>query len=150
LHSEIAAPNDLWPGIEARIREESRSASSLWRRRRVVSALLAACLAVIVAGIVLIQGRQDPGTSSELPPLAGTQATDPALELLFTDLDRSATDIAGTVYRDHIALVRDQRETIEAAMQQYPNDTALRTLWRHTYETELRLVDEAERVLTNI
>jgi hypothetical protein len=47
-------------------------------------------------------------------------------------------------------MVREQRETIEASLSQFPNDTTLRELWRHAYETELALIDEADRTLTTI
>ena len=145
--AELAAATepavDLWPAIAARIRAERGAGSANTGKGWQTATLLAACLALFAVGIFFLRGPQRLDESPLSPP-------ELVVDGLFAQPASEDSALAGSVYRDHIAMVRDQRETIEQAMQQYPNDTALRSLWRHAYETELRLIDEAGRVITNI
>ena len=150
LATDVEPPEDLWPGIEARIRAESTSAAqrvtSGWR----TTSLLAACVALVALGSVFMLAPWPPGDDPSVDSGQLTAGGDPGADFEALFPPDAGSPQTRSVYRDHIVLVRDQREAIEASMEQYPNDASLRTLWRHAYETELALIDEAERVLTTI
>jgi len=146
--------DDLWPAIAARIRSDGLPAASHSHNRWRTSTVLAACLCAAAIGTFRFLERQPPDVDNATRPdtqqvIAGGNA-DVALDALFSESENPESAQAGSVYLDHIAMVRSERQLIEESMRQYPNDTALRTLWRHAYETELQLIDEAQRVLTNI
>jgi hypothetical protein len=156
MPQDVAPESDLWPEIAEHIRIDTNPATRTNMRRRTVHALLAACVSLIVIGGILLRGSfndavPDPITA-QTPDTSGSSlpSDDFAVELLFPAGSGGADSDARAVYRDHIAMVREQRETIEASLSQFPNDTTLRELWRHAYETELALIDEADRTLTTI
>jgi hypothetical protein len=162
LDNEIEPGKDLWPSIAEAIRHDRNLKSAAWSRKQELGFLLAACVALVAIGGFFLRGAFVPGdgplTVPETNQTAGqANGSDSVFanqqfvdDLLFPVSAAGETGDAQAIYRDHIALVRDQRKSIEESIQLYPNDPSLRTLWQHTYETELSLIDEAGRALTTI
>jgi hypothetical protein len=147
LSTEIEPATDLWPAIAKRIDSAERSprprAGSGWQ----TASLLAACVAVVTAGVLLLVRLP---VEPDIGQTTAENAIDFAIDSIFTETADAGASETQELLRNNIALVREQRAMIEASMQQYPNDASLRSLWQHTYETELSLVDSAERTLTTI
>lgn len=124
LPKSIEPQADLWPEIASRIDQDQRAqAVPRPRRYRTFSLLAAGIACIAIGGLMLLRF----GTLGPIEPDgSGIQAS------------------ADTTLQDHIALVREQREAIETSMNQYPNDSALRELWRHAYATELQLIASAD------
>jgi hypothetical protein len=57
-----------------------------------------------------------------------------------------SADVAATLSRE-LALVRDERLSIERAIASDPDNDDLHELWAFTYETELELADAASRAV---
>jgi hypothetical protein len=161
LTQSVEPAHDLWPQIAGRISEEQYASRAHRRGRRPALAVLAACLAVAAIGGFFLRGHLAPveraaGTPEpDLRARSGAESapsseTEVGSDLLFPPGPSGIVADALTVYETHIALVREQRETIEASLAEYPSDLSLRALWRHAYETELRLIDEAGRTLATI
>jgi hypothetical protein len=55
-------------------------------------------------------------------------------------------DVAASLSRE-LALVREQRLSIERAIATDPDDPDLRELWAFAYETELKLADTCARAV---
>jgi hypothetical protein len=70
------------------------------------------------------------------------------LVLLSPAAAAAVEDARPTIERD-IRLVRDERRAIEVAIRAEPGNHDLRALWRHAYETELSLLAEVERVMSD-
>lgn len=161
LTQSVEPAHDLWPQIAGRIREERHASRAYRWGRRPALAVLAASLAAVVIGGFLLRGYLAPveraaGTQEmQLRARSGDESaplaeTDVASDLPLPPGPSSTLSDARTVYEAHIALVREQRRAIEASLEDYPGDLSLRALWRHAYETELRLIDEAGRTLATI
>ena len=161
LAQSVEPAEDLWPRIEHDIRDGQAPTRSSRPHRYAATALLAASLAAVAIGGFFLRGYFVPADSSsatQAPELhaggddefARGNDTDPAEDLIFSRNPRPGLGEAQAVYAAHIALVREQRKAIEASLVEYPNDLSLRALWRHAYETELFLIDEAGRTLSTI
>lgn len=151
LARDIEPAQDLWPGIAARIQDDTGTSvndkTGSWQS----ASLLVACLAAVAVATVLFPRLPPEDTFALIGGLnASANAQSVATELLLTATGDSVAAEAQNTFLNHIEIVREQREQIEASMQRYPNDSGLHALWQHTYETELALIDEAGRVLTNI
>jgi hypothetical protein len=62
--------------------------------------------------------------------------------------DATLTGVARTLSRE-LELVRGERKVIESAMERHVDDPDLRALWQHTYQAELVLTAESERVIAD-
>ncbi len=49
-------------------------------------------------------------------------------------------------YLDNLVEVQSARKTIESALEEDPTNMWLRELWLHTYEQEMELLDDSNRV----
>jgi hypothetical protein len=145
LPTEVDPPEDLWPKIEARIAPA--------RRMRRAALALAASTAVIVAVAVGVRlgERDDAGLERGSASLAaddtagyGTSFASNVAWLL--GAPAVAGDVAANLSGD-LALVRDERLSIERAISNDPDNVDLRELWAFTYETELELVDACGRTV---
>jgi hypothetical protein len=148
LPPEIEPPVDVWPAIAARIVARSRG-------RRAVAALLAAtALGLLVTAIAVRQTQpqlDDTVARAPVPPTAVTDAprTDLAASLGAAWMLRApeiSSEVAATLRRE-LERVRDERLTIERALDEEPDNTALRELWAHAYEVELQLADACGRIV---
>lgn len=162
LPKEVEPHSDLWPEVAARIQIIGNPMARARARRLRTNTLLAACVSLIAVGGLLLY--RPIGVDDGSPALTGAnpddaQATiadasftslDFPAELLFPIRSDGTVNDAQVVFQNHIALVREERETIEESLLRFPNDTALRALWLHAYKTELALIDEAGRALTTI
>lgn len=144
LPADVEPEIDLWPGIESRIRRARKLLPFSRPARRQGYLSLAAGLAVVgIVGALIVGIRGTEG-------IRGSATAPDMSDLLFpATTDAYAANIQSTL-RQHIAAVRSQRMQIEASLDRYPADPALQELWRSTYETELRLIDTAGRVLSTI
>jgi len=157
----VEPAEDLWPRIATRILDSRRPRRSSRPYRHAAAALLAASLAIVAIGGFFLRGDRVPvdGSSvTQIPErvaessdeLASGGEADPATALLFSSSPRPELREAQSVYETSIALVRQERKSIEASLVEYPNDLSLRALWRHAYEKELLLIDAAGRTLSTI
>ena len=125
LPQNIEPHEDLWPKISSGISAAQGSRTVTPKTRYRAVSLLAACVACITIGGLVLLRMGAPDLTD--PDGIGLQAN------------------TNTTLREHIALVREQREAIEASMTQYPNNSALRELWRYAYATELQLTAAISR-----
>ena len=142
LPTQVAPPEDLWPKIETRIAPPRRL-------RRIAFALTAA---VAVAAVVAVGVRL--GEHTDARPERGS--TSVASEKTASDRASAASnvdwvlgaavggDVAAKLSRE-LALVRDERLSIERAIAKEPDNIDLRELWAFTYETEIQLADACGR-----
>jgi hypothetical protein len=143
LPTQVDPPADLWPGIEARIAPRRRM-----RRAALALAASAAIVAALAVGVLLGE-RHDAGPE---PGSASVAADDTASEGASAAIDFDwvlgtpavAGEVAANLSRE-LALVRDERLSIERAIAKEPDNVDLRELWAFTYETELRLADACSR-----
>src|SRR5262245_35061430 len=145
LPTRVDPPEDLWPKIEARIAPH--------RRRRRVALALAASVAVAAAVAVGVRlgERNDAGPARGSPPLAaddtaGDRASAASNVGWVLGAPAIAGDVAANLSRE-LALVRDERLSIERAIAKEPDNVDLRELWAFTYETELELADACGRTV---
>jgi hypothetical protein len=144
LPTQVDPPKDLWPEIEVRI-------APARRRRRAALALAASIVvAAAVAVGVRLGERHDsgpePGSASFAADYTAVDGTSVAASNVDWVLDTSAVagDVAASL-GDQLALVRDERLSIERAIAKQPDNVDLRELWSFTYETELELTDAVGR-----
>lgn len=163
LPAGIAPPDGLWRAIAEQIgRADAEAQTDASASARYGWMGLAASI-VLVAIVSLTFARVD-DIGRLLPPYdASTGISEPSVDDLewlaagnteaapvFSPQVATAFEETRRTYLSNIAEVRGQRELIEDSLQRYPDDSALRALWLHTYQTELLLIDEAGRVLTSI
>jgi len=143
LPTRVDPPEDLWPKIQARIAPGRPL-------RRVALALAASIAVAAVVGAGLLLGeRHDarPGHDSaslSADDTAGEGASGASSVGWVLGAPVVAGDVAASLRRD-LALVRDERLSIERAIAKEPDNVDLRELWAFTYETELELADECGR-----
>lgn len=143
LPTQVDPPEDLWPKIAARIAPRRRM------RRAVVALAASVAVAAAVTVGVRLGERNDAGPERGSTPLA---AEDTASERASAAIDIDwvlgapavAGDVAASLSRE-LALVRDERLSIEHAIAKEPDNIDLRELWAFTYETELQLADACGR-----
>jgi hypothetical protein len=149
LPTDIPPPAYLWQQIETRLRAEPRRPHT--RARLLAAAIAAAAVAALVAVAVR---DADPGANGDDSPVrvaadGGSADAEPGTALGTAWMLRSpeiSAEVAATLQRD-LALVRDERLTIEAAIDREPDDIGLRELWAHTYLAELELTDAWSRTV---
>jgi len=143
LPTQIDPPEDLWPSIEARIAPHRRT-----RRAALALAVSLAAAAVIALGVLLGE-RHGARTEHDAESLSADVApSEGAASSVGWALDAPAVagDVAANLRRD-LALVRDERLSIERAIAKEPDNVDLRELWAFTYETELELADACGRTV---
>ena len=145
LPTEIDPPTDLWPGIATRIAPKPRA-----RRFALAAAASVAVAALVVAGLQL-GGRHGAGPQSGSASNVGDEAARDASSaarnvgwILATPV--LPDDVAATLSRE-LALVRDERLSIERAIASEPDNADLRELWAYAYRTELELADTCGRAV---
>jgi hypothetical protein len=143
LPTQVDPPENLWPRIEARIAPR--------RRMRRAAFALAASIAVAAAVTVGLQLGEHTDAGAERA-VASVAADDTASDGAGAAIDFGwvlgapavAGDIAASLSGE-LALVRDERLSIERAIAKEPDNVDLRELWAFTYETELQLADACGR-----
>lgn len=162
LSQALAPSDDLWPAIAARLspRRPHRLSVTRWPL-----ASLAACAGVTAVVIYALLRQADSdwsgaaagrGNPVAAASVSAERASSDSVDEWLTASGPEASavppafDETRRIYRQQIAAVRDERRTIEASLARYPDDPELQALWLHVYETELYLIDDAERVLTII
>jgi hypothetical protein len=139
LPAEIEPPADLWPAIAARIAPRSRS-----RRFTLATAASVVVAALVVVGVQL-GGRHDAG-SGPAPAFADDAASAARNVGWILGTPALSADVAASLGRE-LALVRDERLSIERAIKSEPDNADLRELWAYAYETELELTDACSRAV---
>lgn len=142
LPTQIDPPKDLWPDIESRIAPHRRT-----RRAALAFAAIIVAAAAVAIGIRLVS--EDSGPDRTAPLMAGDTATagDSAGNLGWVlGAPALAGDVAANLSRE-LALVREQRLSIERAIAMEPDNVDLRELWAFAYETELELADAIGRTV---
>jgi hypothetical protein len=145
LPTQVDPPENLWPKIEARIAPRRRLAR--------VAFALAASIAVAVAvavGVRLDQHNAAAPERGSTSLAADDTPRDRASTATNVGWVLGAPAVAGDVAADlsgELALVRDERLSIERAIAREPDNAHLRELWAFTYETELELVDAFSRAV---
>jgi len=140
LPTRVDPPEDLWPKIQARIAPGRPL-------RRVALALAASIAVAAVVGAGLLLGeRHDARPEHDFANLSADDTASDAAGSVGWVLGAPvvAGDVAASLRRD-LALVRDERLSIERAIAKEPDNVDLRELWAFTYETELELADECGR-----
>jgi hypothetical protein len=145
LPMQVDPPEDLWPKIEARIVPR--------RRMRRAAFALAASVAVAAAVAVGLQlgEHNDAGPERAVASVAADDtASDGAGAAIDFGWVLGAPAVAGDIAANlsgELALVRDERLSIERAIAKEPDNIDLRELWAFTYETELQLADACGRTV---
>jgi hypothetical protein len=143
LPTQIDPPQDLWPEIEARIGPHRRM-----RRTAVAVAVCVAVATAIGAGVLLGERHDappEPGSVFVATDDTASAGASAAIDFGWTlDAPAVAGDVAANLGRE-LALVRDERLSIERAIDKDPDNVDLRELWAFAYETELRLADACGR-----
>jgi hypothetical protein len=145
LPAEIVPPADLWPAIAARIAPRPRA------RRFALATAASVAVAALVAVGVQLGGRHDAGSGSGTAPIVADDSTRDAasagrnVDWIFGTPALPA-DVAASLSQE-LALVRDERLSIERAIASEPGNTDLRELWAYAYETELELADACSRTV---
>lgn len=151
LARDFAPPERLWPAIEARLGAEAGvrplDVLSRWTAGLAAAAVVAFAVLGIHGSGGIVGPDRDGGALLDIWWLAPDAAV---AARSATPAVATALDEARRTYRDTILAVRDQRVALESLLGQYPDDAALRELWRYTYRTELRLIDEGGRVITDL
>jgi len=145
LPTDIDPPADLWPGIATRIAPQPRA-----RRFALAAAASVAVAALVVAGVQL-GGRHDAGSESGSVPVVADEAARDASSAArnvgwILGTPALPADVAATLGRE-LALVRDERLSIERAIASDPDNAELRELWAYAYRTELELADTCGRAV---
>ncbi len=141
LPAEIDPPADLWPRIEVRIAAKPRAS-----RAALAAAGCLAVAALVAIGVQLGAPHRDRAERGA----AQVVADDPSSAARNAGWILDAPALAGDVARDlsrELALVRDERLSIERAIAREPDNVDLRELWAFTYETELELADTCGRAV---
>ena len=145
LPTQVDPPENLWPKIEARIAPRRRI-----RRAEFALAASIAVAAAVTGGLQLGE-HTDAGAERAVASVAADDtASDGAGAAIDFGWVLGAPAVAGDIaasLSDELALVRDERLSIERAIAREPDNAHLRELWAFTYETELELVDAFSRAV---
>ena len=143
LPTQVDPPEDLWPKIEARIAPARRA-----RRAAVALAASLVVAAAITVGVQLGQHNDvgpEPGTTSLAADDTASERAGAGIDIDWVlGAPAVAGDVAASLSRE-LALVRNERLSIEHAIAKEPDNIDLRELWAFTYETELQLADACGR-----
>lgn len=152
LPRDVAPPHRLWPAIEARLGTTGAAAWPL----AVLSRWVAGAAAAAIVGFAALQFH---GLGDDIAPIAHVAAPADVWWLAPDASDSmrrappavvAALDEARRTYLRTILAIRGQRVALESMLGQRPDDAAVRALWRYAYQTELRLIDEGGRVITDL
>lgn len=156
---DIAPPEDLWLVVRSRIESSITQATGRAgaRERFWLDAAAAVAVSTIVALIGLfalsVSRLPDGGSGLETPAFADTawpaQLTAMSTRRNEAAVDAYVVDMTEQIRRNYEA-VRLERLAIETSMARDYENPDLRSLWQHTYETELQLIDEAGKLLDSI
>jgi len=156
LPAAIEPADATWSAIESAIRAEQQASAPEGTPKGTFGdwkfPLLAASFVVaVIAGSLLLQfNRPADTTGIEQGPAATVSETPGAADFFLPVATSPSAIAAAAVYRENLALVREQRLRIEESLEMYPTDSNLREVWRRTYEVELHLIDAAGQTLTTI
>lgn len=156
LPQSVAPPRDLWPRVARRLVEARGEVSTGSARQRWVAVLACASVATTLALLIAVGARyvERAGVRSAWDsqarlavPIAGSWALLGSALASNRDAgtDRAVPGVGRTLLRE-IELVRGERKAVERAMRTDSNDADLPLIWRHTYQVELDLTADAERV----
>ena len=141
LPAEIDPPADLWLKIEARIAAKPRA-----RHAAIAVAVCLAVMALVAIGVQVGAPHRD-GAERGSPPVVADDASSAARNVgWILDAPALTDDVARDLSRE-LALVRDERLSIERAIANDPDNVDLRELWAFAYETELELADTCGRAV---
>jgi hypothetical protein len=145
LPTRVDPPQDLWPGIEARIAPRRGM-------RRAAFALATSVAVAAAVGVGMRLGERNDAHSADASAAVAADATGSNRAGAAIDFDwmlgaPAVADDVGANLSGELALVRDERLSIERAIAKDPDNVDLRELWTFTYETELELVDAFSRAV---
>jgi hypothetical protein len=145
LPTDVAPPADLWPTIAARIAPKPRA------RRFALAAAASIAVAALVALGVQLGARREAGSEGGSVPIVANDAARDASSVArnvgwILGAPALPGDVAASLSRE-LALVRDERLSIERAIVKEPDNPDLRELWAYAYETELELADTCSRAV---
>jgi hypothetical protein len=145
LPTDVDPPADLWPTIAARIAPKPRAT------RFALAAVASVVVAALMAFGVQLGVRRDAVSESGPVPIVADEAardSSSAAHNVGWVLGAPALpdDVAAGLSRE-LALVRDERLSIERAIVKEPDNADLRELWAYAYETELELADTCSRAV---
>ena len=156
LPRDVQPDRDLWMGIEARLDAEPEAPVGKARAGRLPTVWLQAAAAVVVvltASIFGVVWMTDSGTPVEIaatspvpgeapdtpqvPVWPGSMADDPAVYAI----EALPVEVREEV-KISLAELRAARKAVEDVLEQQPNNAWLRSLWMHTYEQEMKLLED--------
>jgi hypothetical protein len=152
LPQTIRPGRDLWPGIAARLGDrDERPSAGVGGFPRFGLAAAVGFLAIATTLVSLVV-RIETSNNAIAPRSAALEASwwPEELSALYAERPADAmsaafADASESLHRDY-EMVREQRVAIEMAMTDAPGNRNLRSLWQHTYRTELELIDRAHRL----
>lgn len=160
LPRQIEPPDDLWPGIAARLAREDTSLAALVQRLESELAPDADLWPRIEARLERPASTAVPLRPSPVPVWLATAASVAAITvvaaiagLMFVTTERALApegdDVAQAVdaIRAELAKVQGERLVIEESLQRDADNLTLHALWRHMYRTELDLAGKAEQLI---
>ncbi len=162
LANEVPPPDGLWARIREDIERSPRGAAPTPRFEMplidIAAALAAASVVAIAAIFAFSLGRLPDDGSPALPQLQALAGGAPVWPTQFTELRGDADESSSTSYlrsitdamRQDFEAVRSERLAIEASIRDDFENPDLRELWRLAYQAELRLIDEAGRLMDTL
>lgn len=155
LPAHVEPPAELWHRVAARLDTAPDAAAPGVRYRGLWWPATGIAAALVLAAILVArQLAPDPSDAVPAPQhaadgapwwLTGPFVFDPREPAA---ADATLTGVARALSRE-LELVRGERKAIENAMQRHVDDPDLRALWQHTYQAELVLTGESERVIAD-
>lgn len=142
LPREVDPSRDLWPGIEARLSRRPRAVRPLW-----AYGLAASVLVAVVAGALWSVGMQrGRDTATQTIVAQGTSPQDSyfAQRAAYAEQSvQSATDLSPAtreVILKNLHIIESSMQSMQAALDQDPNNPRLRALLFDLYQNESRLL----------
>ena len=142
LPREVDPSRDLWPGIEARLARRPRAVRPLW-----AYSLAASVLVAVVAGALWSVGLHHGRDATPQQIVAqGTSPQDSYLAQRAAYAEQSvqsATDLAPAtrqVILKNLRIIESSMQSMQAALNQDPNNPRLRALLFDLYQNEARLL----------
>ncbi|HEY1992431.1 MAG TPA: hypothetical protein VGH71_08210, partial [Gammaproteobacteria bacterium] len=146
LPREVQPSRDLWPGIEARL-QPSRAVRPLW-----AYSLAASVLVAVVAGALWSVGlHHGGGTTPQQIVAQGTSRQDSyfAQRAAYAEQSvQSATDLSPAtrqVILKNLRIIEGSMQSMQAALDQDPNNPRLRALLFDLYQNEARLLASTQQ-----